>query len=225
MNVLKMHSTLLVFIISLLLVPASLEAQSPARRSWAIVIGVNDYNRAPDLHHAVNDAKSLSVAFRSLGFSGEFELRFGLVFGSEGQAQTTLINLESDGLASVPGVSCSWDAYYKRFSVTFGEVMSSANSTRGYMTRTWESRTVAMKPVGTKPQLEVEVVIRREIVPAGNKQEARYSIITNGDTENPIVTRRAQTSFDTLSFSIGSDRGNVRLRGIRRIQLLPVIPR
>jgi hypothetical protein len=38
--------------------------------SWALVIGINRYDKAPHLNYAVNDARSVAAALPKLGFSG-----------------------------------------------------------------------------------------------------------------------------------------------------------
>src|SRR5262245_61024177 len=41
------------------------------RASWAVVIGINRYTKAPQLNYAVNDAKSLVAAVQQLGFASD----------------------------------------------------------------------------------------------------------------------------------------------------------
>ncbi len=54
---------------STLMLTGQLSAQSlNAQKKWAIVVGVNQYNLAPDLSYAVEDSAALASAFRSLGF-------------------------------------------------------------------------------------------------------------------------------------------------------------
>jgi tetratricopeptide (TPR) repeat protein len=43
-------------------------------KSWAVVIGINDYVVAPKLEHAVPDAKAIADSFRRLGFDEVIEL-------------------------------------------------------------------------------------------------------------------------------------------------------
>ncbi len=41
------------------------------RNSWAVVIGINQYTRAPQLNYAVNDARSVVSAVQKLGFPAD----------------------------------------------------------------------------------------------------------------------------------------------------------
>jgi hypothetical protein len=41
------------------------------RNSWAVVIGINRYTKAPRLNYAVNDAKSVVAAVQQLGFASD----------------------------------------------------------------------------------------------------------------------------------------------------------
>src|SRR5262245_12578369 len=41
------------------------------RTSWAVVIGINRYTKAPRLNYAVNDAKSIVAAVQQLGFASD----------------------------------------------------------------------------------------------------------------------------------------------------------
>lgn len=50
--------------------PGDALARLRAGTSWALVIGINRYDRAPHLNYAVNDAKSVAAALPKLGFSG-----------------------------------------------------------------------------------------------------------------------------------------------------------
>src|ERR1700741_967861 len=49
----------------------AVSALSNERNSWAVVIGINAYNRAPRLNYAVNDAKSVVASLQELGFSSD----------------------------------------------------------------------------------------------------------------------------------------------------------
>ena len=58
--------------------PTPTEAPSPSassptyqrgyRKSWAVVIGINEYQKWPKLKHAVNDARSMGDVLRKIGF-------------------------------------------------------------------------------------------------------------------------------------------------------------
>ncbi|HSX81055.1 MAG TPA: caspase family protein, partial [Candidatus Saccharimonadia bacterium] len=37
-------------------------------KSWAVVIGINEYQKWPKLKHAVNDAKSMGDVLHKIGF-------------------------------------------------------------------------------------------------------------------------------------------------------------
>jgi hypothetical protein len=49
--------------------PAEAVAKVRAGASWAIVIGINRYDKAPHLNYAVNDARSVAAALPKLGFA------------------------------------------------------------------------------------------------------------------------------------------------------------
>ncbi len=48
--------------------PPSPTYQRGYRKSWAVVIGINEYQKWPKLKHAVNDARSVGDVLRKIGF-------------------------------------------------------------------------------------------------------------------------------------------------------------
>ena len=68
MSIFPFHRAAAVILFSALLPSAVLRSQAPPEPRFALVIGNNDYQHAPDLRNAVNDATDLGAVLEQLGF-------------------------------------------------------------------------------------------------------------------------------------------------------------
>lgn len=178
----------------------------PARRKFLCATGDGGWVYASDIQ-----------------VSGEFELRTNVAYNRQSSYDTnsTWIAFDQAGQESVPGLVAKWDARNSMLSVWFGILSPYLGGRRQDVK--WATKQFSLKKKGAERQVEVELIVRRELVVRGSKTAARYKIVINGSEDDAITVARPDvTTFDQLGFFILNDSGNDRLQGIRRVQLMPM---